>query len=65
MTKKRPGYRNVTTQLTEDAWSAIYAEAESREVSIAKILNEILHKHYKIAMNKIPAPKRAGRKPKK
>lgn len=65
MPKERAGYHNLTTQLTEAAWQKLSADAAERNQSVAQVLNEILHAHYRISLRKIPPRKRPGRKPKK
>lgn len=65
MTKQRDGFHNATIQISRSAWAALCADAEEKGDSVTRLVNEILHKHYKIPLNKIPAPKPPGRRPKK
>jgi hypothetical protein len=63
MTKKRPGFHDLFAQIPLAVWDALSADAEAKGDSIARVLTEILRRHYKVPADKIPKPKRAGRKP--
>lgn len=65
MVAKRPGYRNLTTQLAQAVWEALYADMQRRGESITIAVNRILARHYRIPQSKIPPSRRPGRRPKK
>lgn len=65
MVAKRPGYRNLTTQLPDAVWGALYADIQRRGESITQALTRVLSKHYRIPQSRIPPPRRPGRRPKK
>lgn len=64
MTKKREGWHNVSLQFPDVVWDALVADADERGVTITMALAEVLRKVYRIPREKMPALRRAGRKPK-
>lgn len=64
MTKQREGYHNATLQIPTVLWDRLNAEASEQGTSAARVVTAMLAKRYHIAPKDLPAPKRAGRKPK-
>jgi hypothetical protein len=64
MTKKRPGYHYLTTQIPNAIWAALSTDAHAHEETIVQRLTQILLQHYEISPDKIPPRKTPGRKPK-
>lgn len=65
MVQERFGYHNLTTQVTEIAWQKLCTDADSRGLSVAQVLNELLHVHYDIPLNQIPPRGRPRGKPRR
>jgi len=61
MTKERPGYMTLNTQLPSVLWQKLDEEASDRGKSVARLLAEILMKRYKVADDELPQPRRPGR----
>lgn len=64
MTKRRPGYHNLSLQIPEVLWVALWREAEESGDSASKVLTRILARHYKVGKEEMPKPRKAGRPPK-
>lgn len=64
MTKRRPGYHDLFAQIPDAVWNALAADADAHGESIARRLTFLLSKQYRIAKERLPAPKRSGRRPK-
>jgi hypothetical protein len=64
MTKKRPGYHYLSTEIPNAIWAALSADAHAHEQTIPQRLTQILQQHYEISPDKIPPRKTPGRKPK-
>lgn len=55
----------MNAQIPIVIWDKLCADAQKSGDSATKVLTRILQKHYRIDPASLPAPKRAGRKPKK
>lgn len=65
MTKEREGFHNMFVQIPSVLWDALAADADTSGASVARILTEILRRHYGVKRESLPKLKRAGRPPKR
>lgn len=65
MPEPRDGFRYLGVQLPTPIVEAIEEEAHRQKVSVARMLAEHFREHFHLPDDVVPAPKKAGRKPKK
>jgi hypothetical protein len=65
MVKPREGYHTMVVQIPVVLWDDLTKDAERQRTSATQLLIRFLAQRYKRGPGELPAPRRAGRKPKK
>jgi hypothetical protein len=64
MVKPREGYHTMVVQIPVVLWEDLTKDAERQRMSATQLLIRLLAQRYKRGPDELPAPRRAGRKPK-
>lgn len=64
MTRKRPGHHDCLFQIPDVIWESLGEEAAQKRESLSRLVVEVLRRHCRIPLERIPPPRKPGRKPK-